>query len=532
MSEQTPNYETFNQKFQEWKADQEQAPQQPSHQGEAKLDVGKYLSHYGIEYKVKTNGEWVRYCLSRCVFDSSHSGGEASIGQHATGKLSYQCFHNSCKGRTWAEARRLISGEDKLTQFMPGDGSRPKQEKPKARLRSLNDLKSKFSGEVSYLWKQHIPKGMPVIINGREGVGKSKNCLAIARDILLANPAGSIIWVSSEGFVSDTITKAYEVGLPMDGRFHIAEKPDGTYRFDFRWKEERDLLAGLLEQVSERILCVFIDSIRGMTGGDDNDPKTGSVMHKLNAIVCDRFGAALVYLDHWKKGKAGTLLDKAVGTTAKTAAVRLVLSIVPTSTYSRKIKMAKSNILPFLPDLRSVEVGKNIVIEQEEEGEETLGTKAEHWLIGRFMETDEVPASEIYEEGKAQGFKDELLRKLKAKIGIGHKKNGVKSIWVSPYRELAQLAQWNFTDSEIPKESDGCKEKTTVPNYCASTVHQGTVPSVPSVQTVPEEMNKHSNKNISNHTTLDASDENYLKSIDADIDALDLENLPKGGFQL
>ena len=266
MSEQKANYETFNQKFQEWKEEQGQHSPQP-HQGEDKLDVGKYLSHYGIEYKVKTNGEWVRYCLSRCVFDSSHSGGEASIGQHISGKLTYQCFHNSCKGRTWAEARRLISGEDKLTQFMPGNATKPKQEKPKARLKTLNELKSKFSGQVSYLWKRHIPKGMPIIINGREGVGKSKNCLAIARDILLANPRGSIIWVSSEGFVSDTITKAYEVGLPMDGRFHIAEKPDGTYRFDFRWKEDQDLLAGLLEQVSDQILCVFIDSIRGMTGG-------------------------------------------------------------------------------------------------------------------------------------------------------------------------------------------------------------------------------------------------------------------------
>ena len=194
--------------------------------------------------------------------------------------------------------------------------------------------------------------------------------------------------------------------------------------------------------------------------------------------------------------------------------------------------MAKSNISPFMSDLRSLEVGKNIIIEQEEDGEETLGTKAEHWLIGYFMEKGEAPASEIYEEGKAQGFKEELLRKLKSKVGIGQKWDGRKSIWVSPYREQAQLAQLNFSDSEIPRESESYKGKSTVQNNCASTVQAASVPSVPSVQTVSEEMNKHSYINPNEYTELDTINPNYLKSVDADIDALDLENIPDGGFEL
>jgi hypothetical protein len=67
--------------------------------------------------QVKAHGGAVLYCLEECMFDSSHSGNEAAIGQTADGLLYYQCFHNSCKGRTWAEARQIISGNDNLWQF-------------------------------------------------------------------------------------------------------------------------------------------------------------------------------------------------------------------------------------------------------------------------------------------------------------------------------------------------------------------------------------------------------------------------------
>jgi putative DNA primase/helicase len=64
--------------------------------------------------KVKNNGSSVLYCLKHCVFDESHSNNESAIGQTAEGKLFYQCFHNSCKGKTWHEARQIISGDDPL----------------------------------------------------------------------------------------------------------------------------------------------------------------------------------------------------------------------------------------------------------------------------------------------------------------------------------------------------------------------------------------------------------------------------------
>lgn len=93
------------------------------------FDLQTYLEHYGVEVRaVKQHGASTLYVLQECLFDPGHQGGEAAIGQTAVGKLFYQCFHDSCKGKTWAEARKIISGEAKLTSFMPGRKKRNHQD--------------------------------------------------------------------------------------------------------------------------------------------------------------------------------------------------------------------------------------------------------------------------------------------------------------------------------------------------------------------------------------------------------------------
>lgn len=89
--------------------------------GGGRLNLDAYLKWYGVEVvMVKPHGGGFIYCLRECLFDPSHNGNEAAIGQTAEGMMYYQCFHNSCNGRTWAEARAKISGHDKLTEFIIG----------------------------------------------------------------------------------------------------------------------------------------------------------------------------------------------------------------------------------------------------------------------------------------------------------------------------------------------------------------------------------------------------------------------------
>lgn len=86
------------------------------------LDVGKYLTHYGVTFEIKerlgSSGRTV-YALAHCLFDMNHGKGEAAIIQDGTGRITYHCYHQSCNHH-WAEARRVISGEDKIVQFCAG----------------------------------------------------------------------------------------------------------------------------------------------------------------------------------------------------------------------------------------------------------------------------------------------------------------------------------------------------------------------------------------------------------------------------
>lgn len=92
------------------------------------FDLAGYLAHYGVEVlKVKDHGGGRLHCLAQCVFDPNHTGNEAAIGQAADGKLFYQCFHNSCQGRGWAEARAVISQGEKLGKFMAGGAAPARQ---------------------------------------------------------------------------------------------------------------------------------------------------------------------------------------------------------------------------------------------------------------------------------------------------------------------------------------------------------------------------------------------------------------------
>lgn len=82
-----------------------------------RFKVDEYLSHYSIPFNIKSDRDRTLYRLDRCLFDPSHSKNEASIIQGEDGRVSYQCFHNSCQGKKWQEARAQISGAEKLARF-------------------------------------------------------------------------------------------------------------------------------------------------------------------------------------------------------------------------------------------------------------------------------------------------------------------------------------------------------------------------------------------------------------------------------
>ena len=92
------------------------------------LDMPEYLADAGVEvhsvHRIEPRdgreGGW-RYNLQYCVFNRDHSPNEASIIVWDSGKIIYQCFHNSCKDKKWADAREILTGSISLARWIRED---------------------------------------------------------------------------------------------------------------------------------------------------------------------------------------------------------------------------------------------------------------------------------------------------------------------------------------------------------------------------------------------------------------------------
>ncbi|MFH0844903.1 MAG: bifunctional DNA primase/polymerase [Pseudomonadota bacterium] len=320
-----------------------------------------------------------------------------------------------------------------------GYGSKPKKEERKARLVCLEELECQFSERVEWLYRDIIPKRMPIMWSAREGEGKTTNIVQIGQEVLNENPQGIIIGIPCEGFVEDMKDKLAKLNVDKR-RFPLLQNSNGTYRFNFALNEDLKQLQEILQECKDGklpVLAVIIDSIRGMTTYDDNDSRIRNVMMNINAIVCEGAGASLIYLHHFKKSNADSLLDKNVGATALTAAVRGVYSLIPQGKNVRKIIATKMNILGHHPKpLLSIEVQDGdryqVIIREENEGsDDSMKDKAQEWLTKMFTEKSSYKAADIYQEGEKQGFSSSTLKQAKADLPITvTKSKGKKAPWL------------------------------------------------------------------------------------------------------
>ena len=347
--------------------------------------------------------------LMREKWDKKHFGDGRTYGQATIQKAI------ASTSETYSGASERHDNSDKQRKGPKGLG--------------LDQLQNQYDSEVSWVWRQHFPFGLPVIVNGREGQGKTTICLRAAREILEQHPTGMVVWLATEGAVQDTVAKMVEQGLTSD-RFRVAQKSNESFKWDFYLQGDRNQLEILLDELKP-ILCVFIDSIRGMSRLDDNDPKNGDLIHKINAIVCDRHRGGLVYIDHHGKGKKSDLLDKAVGTTAKTSSVRGVLSVLPVSKFKRVIKPAKANISSMGGELEVLKVGTDILIQEPIiQSDETMADRAEEFLINLFSQGGNMKATDVFSQGEKEGISSHMMKKAKVVLGIQAEKKGPKEPWI------------------------------------------------------------------------------------------------------
>jgi archaellum biogenesis ATPase FlaH len=307
---------------------QEETKQKQTEQrSDSRVDVRAYAEHHGIEIiKEKTKGTATLYCLKECPFDPSHAPNESAIVQADNGALTFQCFHNSCQGRTWQEARFIISGNDKLTPFMVGGNSGNKQSKTDTtqaientefvslsdiytvqqtdkqdiltRLQPWNDIIDS-SIQTEYLLDRLIPKGSITLEFGRGGIGKTTLTMdigyAIAEGITFAELSTiktPVYYIDFENPLSFVKDRASFIGRTDNMWFWHISNEIPPPRFDSKeWVLYKELPPGLL----------IIDSLRSSQLMDENSSKDMAlILCRLKELR--EMGFTIVLLAHTPKG--------------------------------------------------------------------------------------------------------------------------------------------------------------------------------------------------------------------------------------
>lgn len=201
-----------------------------------KVNVPRYLNHYNIKaVKEKDQNGATLYCLDECLFDPSHSPNNASIVQQPNGKLSYQCFHDSCGGKTWHDARKKISGDDELTDFIDGAGL-----PARGAINQYEDVRVIGMEEVMACKRTSQPlitdflnEGEACLLVGSSGVGKSALTLGMCL-------AGATKQKPTWGLTSFDVRKTFATLFVQSENSIVHTKN----RMDLIFKHNRDLKIG------------------------------------------------------------------------------------------------------------------------------------------------------------------------------------------------------------------------------------------------------------------------------------------------
>lgn len=86
----------------------EEKPQKYNRYSPSDFDLEEWMTKYGLRYRSENHSDVTKYILDCCPFDSNHKGKDAVIFHSRNGAIGFNCFHNSCMGRTWKDVRVLF----------------------------------------------------------------------------------------------------------------------------------------------------------------------------------------------------------------------------------------------------------------------------------------------------------------------------------------------------------------------------------------------------------------------------------------
>lgn len=86
------------------------------------FDIEEWMDRYGIHYKAQAHGDYTKYVLDCCPFDSTHKAPDSMITRGRNGEIGFRCLHNSCSGKRWQDVRVLFEPDAYEKEYIADDG--------------------------------------------------------------------------------------------------------------------------------------------------------------------------------------------------------------------------------------------------------------------------------------------------------------------------------------------------------------------------------------------------------------------------
>lgn len=217
---------------------------------------------------------------------------------------------------------------------------------------------------LTWLWRGRVPLGKLTMIVGDPDLGKSLVTLDMASRVSTgtpwadaretANPVGSVIIISCEDDIEDTIVpRLLAAGADLD-RIHCLE---GTRNAEGRIMpfslEDVAVLESAIERVGD-VRLVVIDPISAYLGRKADGHSNTDVRGLLGPLaeLAQRHRCAVVAVSHLRKGE-GKAMYRAMGSLAFVAAARSVLAVAKAkgAPNRRLVLPVKGNLGPPAPGL-------------------------------------------------------------------------------------------------------------------------------------------------------------------------------------
>jgi hypothetical protein len=295
---------------------------------------------------------------------------------------------------------------------------------------------------IEYEWyiPRLVPKGHPLLLASKGGVGKTTQILSFARTIIAADPEAIIVYIAAEGTYRDTKVKARRMGLDRyNGQFTFLKRKDGRTAFKLSDREDLPLVQKVLASArsrGRRVAMIIIDSIRGMYRGKMSEDLVGAVMNDINGVIAaEAPHCTVAYLSHNNKVRdLEDLCDQVLGSVTIINAVRHALGMVKTAGQARLIEIIKTNLEGEGDRFRCImeddgRIATSFIGTRGQGFEDAIDgaadndqmDRADQLILSMLKDGSEVPAKAIYDAGEARNPKihSETLKMAKKAYGAG-----------------------------------------------------------------------------------------------------------------